>query len=99
MVGKIKEYVPVAGGHRVFAFADVVSKPAGHKLTQRRHLESGHCFHSEQSIDGTGGLQDFKLSRWVGPFIPFCIRKKHGSWRTDGDQAVLVEGQTLRRVV
>src|SRR5258705_9226626 len=99
VVGKIKKYVPIVCGHRVFALADVVPKPARDKLTHRRHLRRSQPFYPEQFINRSGGLKDFELAGWIRPLIFLCTGEEHGPWRAEGRQTMLVERQPLRRVV
>ena len=68
-VGEVGERVPVGGGHRVPAVADVEAEAIADELVVRRHRGVGDAVRAEQSVDAVGGAQHVELAEFALAFL------------------------------
>ena len=68
-VGEVEVLLPVVGGERVLAGAEVVADRAAHRAVGRRQVGDAEAVPAEQAVDGLGRLRRQELPARVGPEV------------------------------
>src|SRR5437867_13005287 len=98
-VGKIEEDFPILPGHRMFAGTNVIAKRAVDEFACLGYLLRTQAVGAEQAINRIRRAQHLELPRRIRPGVLRRVREQDRPRRTQRDEAMLVEWQSLRLFV
>src|SRR5437867_2608005 len=99
VVCKIEEDSPILSGHRMFARTNVIPECAVEEFARLGYLLGTQAVGAEQAINRIGRAQHLELPRRIRPGVLRRVGQQDRPRRTQRNEAVLVEWQSLRLLV
>src|SRR5262245_17951439 len=90
-VREIEEDLPITGGHRVFARANVVTERTVDEASRFRLFFCVKAACTKKTIDRVSRLQHFELAIGIGPGVFDGVGQQHRTRRAQRNETMLVK--------